>query len=98
MHCKYIYSTGMKLSLYSDYALRVMMHLATKTDGLASVAEIANLYGVSHHHLMKIVQDLGRSGFVETFRGRNGGIRLARPAGEISLAALVRHTEGDCTI
>lgn len=98
MHRKCIYSIGMKLSLYSDYALRVMMHLATNTEGLTSVAEIASLYGVSQNHLMKIVQDLGRSGFIETFRGRNGGIRLARAADDISLAALVRHTEGDCAL
>lgn len=84
----------MKLTLYSDYALRIMIHLATQPGKLASIRQIAGLYGVSHNHLMKIVQDLGRAGFIETVRGRNGGIRLGRPAHQIRLGALIRQTEG----
>lgn len=84
----------MKLTLYSDYALRIMIHLATQPGELASIRQIATIYGVSYNHLMKIVQDLGRAGFIETVRGRKGGIRLGRPAQQISLGALIRHTEG----
>ncbi|GAD57003.1 RrF2 family transcriptional regulator [Limimaricola cinnabarinus] len=92
----------MKLSHHSDYALRTMIQLATSGDELVSIRHIAQTYGISHNHLMKIVQGLGRAGFIETVRGRHGGLRLARPASEISLGALVRHTEGenglvDCT-
>lgn len=85
----------MKLTRYTDYALRAMIYLATHEDKLASIRQIANCYGISQNHLMKIVQDLGQAGFVETVRGRNGGLRLARPAPHITLGALVRHTEGN---
>ena len=92
----------MKLSRHSDYALRVMIQLVSSDDDLVSIRHIAQTYGISHNHLMKIAQSLGRAGFVETVRGRHGGLRLARPAEEISLGALIRHTEGeeslvDCT-
>lgn len=83
----------MKLTRYTDYAMRVLMHLGTRDDGLASIAEIARAYDISQNHLMKVVQDLGRAGFVETVRGRNGGIRLGRKPEDINLGELVRHTE-----
>lgn len=88
----------MNLTRYTDYALRVMIHLAMRRDDLASIRQIAAIYGISQNHLMKIVQDLGHAGFVETIRGRNGGLRLARPADQITLGALVRHTEGHCPL
>ena len=83
----------MKLTRYTDYAMRVLMHLAARDEGLSSIAEVARVYGISQNHLMKVVQDLGKAGYVETVRGRSGGIRLGRPAGEINIGALVRHTE-----
>ncbi len=83
----------MKLTRYTDYAMRVLMYLGTRDDGLASIAEIARAYDISQNHLMKVVQDLGHAGFVETVRGRNGGIRLGRKPEEINLGELVRHTE-----
>lgn len=87
----------MKLTRYTDYAMRVLMHLGTRDDGqgggLSSIAEIARAYDISQNHLMKVVQDLGRAGFVETVRGRHGGIRLGRKPEEINLGELVRHTE-----
>lgn len=84
----------MKLTRYTDYAMRVLIHLGTRGDELSSIAEIARVYDISQNHLMKVVQDLGHAGFVETVRGRNGGIRLGRPADRINLGELVRHTEG----
>jgi Rrf2 family nitric oxide-sensitive transcriptional repressor len=84
----------MKLTRYTDYAVRVLIHLATRDDGLSSIAEIARLYDISQSHLMKVVQDLGHCGYVETVRGRNGGIRMGRAAADINLGELVRHTEG----
>ncbi|ADH88498.1 transcriptional regulator, BadM/Rrf2 family [Ancylobacter novellus DSM 506] len=83
----------MKLTRYTDYAMRVMIHLGTHDDRLASIPEIARIYDLSHSNLMKVVQDLGHAGYVETVRGRHGGVRLARPADQINLGELVRHTE-----
>jgi len=83
----------MQLTRYTDYSVRVLTHLSTYPDRLSSIAEVAKAYGISQSHLMKVVQDLGQSGYVETVRGRNGGIRLRKPPGEINLGTLVRHTE-----
>lgn len=84
----------MKLKSYTDYALRVLMHLAARPDRLASISEIARTYRISHNHLMKVVHDLRKQGFLDAVRGRSGGVRLARPAEEISVGDVVRHTEG----
>lgn len=83
----------MRFTRYTDYAIRVMVHLGIHRDGLSSIAEIARAYDISHNHLMKVVQDLAAAGFVEAVRGRKGGLRLGRPPEEINLGALVRHTE-----
>lgn len=84
----------MRLKSYTDYALRVLMHLAARPDRLASISEIARTYRISHNHLMKVVHDLRKEGFLDAVRGRSGGVRLARPASEISVGDVVRHTEG----
>lgn len=84
----------MRLKSYTDYALRVLMHLAAKPGRLASIAEIARTYRISQNHLMKVVHDLRKAGFLDAVRGRSGGIRLARRASEISIGEVVRHTEG----
>lgn len=84
----------MRLKSYTDYALRVLMHLAAKPDRLASIGEMARTYRISHNHLMKVVHDLRKQGFLEAVRGRAGGVRLARPASQISVGEVVRHTEG----
>ena len=83
-----------KLKSYTDYALRVLMHLAARPDRLASIGEIARTYRISHNHLMKVVHDLRKAGFVNAVRGRTGGIRLALPPQHISVGDVVRHTEG----
>lgn len=82
----------MQLSLHSDYALRVLMALAAG-DRQLSVDEIARRYGISRHHLAKVAQRLQAEGLIETFRGRGGGMRLARPAGEIVVGDVVRRFE-----
>jgi len=84
----------MKLTRYSDYALRVLMHLAARSDRLASIGEIARTYRISHNHLMKVVHDLRKAGFVAATRGRTGGIRLARGPEDITVGEVIRHTEG----
>jgi len=90
--CYYVAGSQMKLSLYSDYAMRVMIHLAAK-DEKVSIREVAHIYNISQNHLMKVVQDLAGAGFIEAIRGRNGGIRLAKPADQINLGSILRHTE-----
>lgn len=82
----------MQLSLHSDYALRVLMALAT-TERQLSVDEIARRYDISRNHLAKVAQRLQGQGFVTTFRGRGGGMRLARPADEIIVGDVVRRFE-----
>ncbi|RYM10740.1 Rrf2 family transcriptional regulator [Sphingobium cupriresistens] len=83
----------MKLTRYTDYALRVLLYLGARPDRLCSISEMAGAYAISQNHLMKVVHDLGKAGFVASVRGRLGGIRLARPPGEIIIGSVVRHTE-----
>jgi len=85
----------MKLTLHTDYSLRVLMYLAAFPDRLATAEQIATAYGISQHHLTKVVQTLSRLGFVETLRGRGGGMRLALPPQKVSVGAVVRATEED---
>jgi Rrf2 family nitric oxide-sensitive transcriptional repressor len=82
-----------KLTRYTDYALRVLMHLAARPERLSSIGEIARSYGISQNHLMKVVHDLRKAGYVAAVRGRTGGIRLAKPPSEINVGEVVRHTE-----
>lgn len=83
----------MRLTRYTDYSLRVLIHLALNADRLCSIGEIARTYDLSHNHLMKVVNALAHDGFVETVRGRSGGMRLARPAASITVGEVVRRTE-----
>lgn len=88
----------MRLTVYTDYALRMLMYLALKGDGIATIAEIADSYGISKNHLMKVAHQLGVAGYVMTVRGRHGGLRLAKPVEMIGLGEVVRHTEPDMAI
>ena len=83
----------MKLSLLSDYALRLLMMLAANPDRLCTIAEAATRYGVSRNHMMKVAQILTSEGYAHSVRGRSGGLRLARPAAEIRIGDVLRHTE-----
>lgn len=83
----------MRLTRYSDYAMRVLIHLAVQSKEICSISDIAKAYGISQNHLMKVVHDLGRAGYIASSRGRNGGIRLAIPSSEIRVGSLLRHTE-----
>jgi Rrf2 family nitric oxide-sensitive transcriptional repressor len=83
----------MRLTLYTDYAMRVLLYLGARPDRLCSISEISGAYGISQNHLMKVVNDLVREGYVASVRGRFGGIRLGRPATEVNVGAVIRHTE-----
>lgn len=83
----------MRLTRYTDYAMRVLLYLGAQPEKLSSISEISRAYGISQNHLMKVAHELGKAGYVEGVRGRSGGIRLARPANEISVGAVVRLTE-----
>ncbi len=84
--------TPMKLSLFSDYSLRTLMYAALH-DGAFQLEEVTSAYGISHHHLAKVVQNLSKLGYLETRRGRGGGIRLGQPAEKIRIGRLVRECE-----
>lgn len=84
----------MKLSTFTDYSLRVLMYLATNTGGRATIAQIAQAFGVSEHHLVKVAHSLGRAGWLANVRGKGGGLELAVPPDKIGVGAVVRHTEG----
>jgi len=82
----------MKLSLFSDYSLRVLMFAAIKGESFR-VDEVTAAYGISRNHVAKVIHTLAQLGYLETRRGRGGGIQLARPASEIRIGKLVRQTE-----
>lgn len=93
----------MKLTQYTDYAIRVLMFAASKRieggeDSLSSIREIADAYGISENHLMKVVHRLAGLGLLETLRGRNGGLRLASAPNEIRVGDVVRAVEEDMNL
>ncbi|MYN10150.1 RrF2 family transcriptional regulator [Pseudoduganella aquatica] len=83
----------MKLSAYTDYTLRTLIFLAGRAGRPATILDIAELHGLSRHHLGKVVMDLARDGLVRTTRGRGGGIVLGREPERINIGAVVRGTE-----
>lgn len=85
----------MQLTKFSDYALRVLMFAHAAGDRRVTIEEIATGYRISRTHLMKVVNALTRAGFLTPVRGRSGGVRLAKPAQDIILGAVVRATEPD---
>lgn len=85
----------MRLTQQTSYSIRVLLYCAANASDNSRIRDIAATYGISELHLFKIMHVLVESGFIETIRGRNGGIRLARPANEISIGAVVRATESN---
>ena len=84
----------MQLTQYTDYSLRVLIYLSQKREGeLATITEIADFYGISRNHLVKVVHNLAIYSFIQTTRGKNGGMCLARPAHEIVIGDVVQKTE-----
>jgi Rrf2 family nitric oxide-sensitive transcriptional repressor len=85
----------MRLTSYTDYALRTLIFLGLNRDRLVTIQDIADLHGISKNHLMKVVHQLGVNGFVDTVRGRKGGLRLKREPADINIGEVVRNTETD---
>jgi Rrf2 family nitric oxide-sensitive transcriptional repressor len=88
----------MRLTLYSDYSLRLLMYAAVRHGELVTIQEVADAYGISKNHLMKVAFELGRQGYLETVRGRGGGLRLSRAPDRIGLGEVIRMTEEDFTM
>ncbi|WP_223423789.1 RrF2 family transcriptional regulator [Tateyamaria pelophila] len=84
----------MKLTSYTNYAMRSLQLAALKAPELVRIDDVAKIHNLSRPHIMKIVHELGKAGYIETVRGRNGGFRLARLPQEIVVGDVVRMTEG----
>lgn len=83
----------MRLTQFSDYSLRLLLYLAERPDASCTIGEIAQWYGVSKAHLVKVAHNLVKLGYVQSIQGKGGGLRLAKPPEKINVAALVRQTE-----
>lgn len=88
----------MRVTLNTDYSLRVLMYLATKGEELSTIQEIADSFDISRAHLMKVVHHLGRLGYVTTVRGKHGGMKLLKAPRDIQIGAVVRDTEEDLAV
>lgn len=84
----------MQLTRFADYALRTLIAVGVGRGSGVTITEIAARYSISKNHLMKVVQHLGHAGYLETVRGRGGGLRLAVPAERIGVGDVVREVEG----
>ena len=88
----------MRLTVQTDYALRMLMHLAVNADRLSTISEIAERYDISKNHLMKVAQVLSSWKIVESVRGRAGGLRLAREPNRITLGSVARPLEASSAL
>lgn len=88
----------MYITRYTDYSLRVLLYLALKKEEQSTIREIAESYGISKNHLMKVVQELNIKGYIVAQRGKNGGLRLNGDAKNINIGTLVRETEQDALV
>jgi Rrf2 family transcriptional regulator, nitric oxide-sensitive transcriptional repressor len=83
----------MQLTQFTDFSLRVLMHLAAHPEMQTTVGRMAEEHGISRHHLMRVVNQLGTKGYIETVRGKGGGFRLARSPEQIRIGDVVRDME-----
>lgn len=85
----------MRLTTFSDYSIRVIMYLGIQPGELVKISDIANAYNISENHLTKVVHQLAQKSYIETVRGKGGGLRLVRDPKTINIGELIRETEGD---
>jgi Rrf2 family nitric oxide-sensitive transcriptional repressor len=83
----------MQLTQYTDYSIRVLIHVGLTNEKLSTTQQISDRYAISRNHLMKVVYHLNLHGFLETVRGKNGGIRLGMPPEKINIGHVIRCTE-----
>jgi Rrf2 family nitric oxide-sensitive transcriptional repressor len=88
----------MRIATYTDFALRLLMYAAVRHPAFVTIKTAAEAYGISKNHLMKVAHELSVAGYLETQRGRNGGIRLGRAARDIDIGAVVRLAEKDTVL
>lgn len=88
----------MRLTMHTDYALRLLILLASKQGEPATIQEASERYDISRNHMMKVAHRLGQAGFIQTLRGRRGGLLLAHAPEDINLGAVVRFTEEDLNL
>jgi len=88
----------MRLTTFTDYCLRTLIFVALKGEELATIDEIAERHRINRNHLVKVVFRLGQLGYLDTMRGKGGGIRLAKDPATIKLGILVRQTEEDLAL
>jgi len=85
----------MRITRYTDYSVRVLIYLGLKGEARSTIQEIAESYKISRNHLMKVVHDLQLRGYIDTIRGKNGGVKLRLAPEDISIGQLIRETEED---
>ncbi|EMA8652582.1 nitric oxide-sensing transcriptional repressor NsrR [Cronobacter sakazakii] len=84
----------MQLTSFTDFGLRALIYMASLPEGrMTSISEVTEVYGVSRNHMVKIINQLSRAGYVTALRGKNGGIRLGKPAATIRIGDVVRELE-----
>lgn len=88
----------MKLTTFTDYSLRVLIYLAAQPGQRATIAQVAQSFGVSENHLVKVVHFLGQQGWLANIRGKGGGLELGMPPERIRIGQVVRQTEGDAVV
>ena len=88
----------MRITGYTDYSLRVLIYVTAQGERLATIQEIADRYGISKNHLMKVVHQLTRKGYLDSVRGKKGGIRLKLDPVDINLGILIREMEPDLNL
>lgn len=88
----------MQLTSFTDYSLRVLVYAAVHRESRCQTADVAGLFGISRHHVVKVVNELAHLGYLDTMRGRDGGFRLALPPDQVRLGDVVRRTEGSIAI
>lgn len=88
----------MRLTTFTDYCLRALIYVALKGDSITTIDEIAERHAINRNHLVKVVFRLGQLGYLDTIRGKGGGVRLAKDPTKINLGTLVRQTEDDLAV